>query len=720
MSASLLPNAELQFIDSNGSPLAGGKVYYYIPNTSTLKSTYQDSAQTILNTNPIVLDAAGRAIVWGSGAYRQVVYDQFGNLVWDQVTQDANAGLIGNMTDKRYVAGTDFTPGTTTQLALPSAPGTLTNMWVFFDAAYQADDQMSVVGTTLTFNSPIPVGVQEVNVKIGSTVAVGTPAAGSITDNSIASGTKLYNRINDIIDVKDYGAVGNGTTDDTAAFNLAVAAAASKGGATVFVPAGNYLLSSTILLSIPNVSIEGDSPYSATIRVPSGATGFAGYNPNAVFVINADNCGIRSLGMNGNIANNASLSFGAIANTTAVSGIFVEDCYIHDFIYNGIILNPLTGTTTNFHIDRNRVENVGWGGITAYCCTHGTINDNSVTSCGASGIQTDANPSTGNTNITQSVTIDGNYVTKAVPPTHIVSAAAETGFLIGIGAGDSYITISNNLCFDNRNAVYDGIGLGQDGTHVNEGLIFDSNVVVYAGLYGIDVASNHVVSNNYIRFSAQQGIKLGTDTGGNLVNATVTDNIIDGCNFAGLGSNQGIWVAATLTVGLPTALYANIKISGNRVVDYAPTPHTVYGLGIDFKSGLTYQNCDFSYNDFSQLAGTNGNGLQYSGSITASVGWSYKGNKHPSPVPTITGPAPVVLGLDAAAISQSGATGLQQINGIYSGQEITFQMADGNTTWFPGGNILTHAGASLPAAANSIWKLFTYSGGCYLNQFFTP
>jgi hypothetical protein len=149
--AELLPLAKCHFDDNNGNPLAGGSVFFYIPNTSTLKSTYQDSAQTILNSNPIVLDARGEAIIWGSGVYRQVVYDNLGNLIWDQITEGPNSDVIGDITDAKFVAGTDFTPGTTTVLTLPSAPGAVSNMWMFFDGVYQADDQVaSLVGLTLT------------------------------------------------------------------------------------------------------------------------------------------------------------------------------------------------------------------------------------------------------------------------------------------------------------------------------------------------------------------------------------------------------------------------------------------------------------------------------------------------------------------------------------------------------------------------------------------
>lgn len=49
-----------QFFDNdNGDPLSGGKLYFYDTGTTDLKTTYSDSAMTIENTNPVVLDAYG-------------------------------------------------------------------------------------------------------------------------------------------------------------------------------------------------------------------------------------------------------------------------------------------------------------------------------------------------------------------------------------------------------------------------------------------------------------------------------------------------------------------------------------------------------------------------------------------------------------------------------------------------------------------------------------
>ena len=87
----LLPNGEQQFISNTGAPLASGTVTFYIPGTTTLKNTWSNSSQTILNTNPVVLDSGGRAVIYGSGAYRQVVKDSNGNVVWDQLTSDTSS-----------------------------------------------------------------------------------------------------------------------------------------------------------------------------------------------------------------------------------------------------------------------------------------------------------------------------------------------------------------------------------------------------------------------------------------------------------------------------------------------------------------------------------------------------------------------------------------------------------------------------------------------------
>ena len=61
--------AGAQFFDNNGAPLVGGLLYVYTAGTTTPATTYTTSAGTVSNTNPIVLDSAGRTPneVWVNG-----------------------------------------------------------------------------------------------------------------------------------------------------------------------------------------------------------------------------------------------------------------------------------------------------------------------------------------------------------------------------------------------------------------------------------------------------------------------------------------------------------------------------------------------------------------------------------------------------------------------------------------------------------------------------
>jgi microcystin-dependent protein len=115
--ATLLPNGEQQFIDANGKPYAGGKVYFYsnYPTCTVLKNTYQNEAGTVLNTNPVNLSAMGTATIFGSGAYCQVLKDSLGNTVWTKYTSDTSSasnlgwgGTSGGTANAQTVAVSAF------------------------------------------------------------------------------------------------------------------------------------------------------------------------------------------------------------------------------------------------------------------------------------------------------------------------------------------------------------------------------------------------------------------------------------------------------------------------------------------------------------------------------------------------------------------------------------------------------------------------------------
>jgi hypothetical protein len=61
-----------------------------------------------------------------------------------------------------------------------------------------------------------------------------------------------------IVDVKNFGALGDGKNDETLAFRSALEAAAKNGGGTVYVPRGRYMLTDEIIMP-PNTLIKGES-----------------------------------------------------------------------------------------------------------------------------------------------------------------------------------------------------------------------------------------------------------------------------------------------------------------------------------------------------------------------------------------------------------------------------------------------------------------------------
>ncbi len=96
VSLSLLAGAGWQFFDDNGTPLTGGLLYTYEAGTTTPLTTYTDSNGNVANSNPIVLDAAGRVPyqVWltSSASYKFILKTSTGVTVWTE--DDVFGGVL--------------------------------------------------------------------------------------------------------------------------------------------------------------------------------------------------------------------------------------------------------------------------------------------------------------------------------------------------------------------------------------------------------------------------------------------------------------------------------------------------------------------------------------------------------------------------------------------------------------------------------------------------
>ncbi|MEB3793658.1 hypothetical protein MSG72_01440 [Acinetobacter sp. IK22] len=97
--ASLLSAVRTRFFDKSNKPLAGGKVYTYEANSTNPKVTWSDEALTVQNTNPVLLDNEGTALIFFSGKYRFRIEDKYGALVEDNPSVTSLVGIDGVTSD---------------------------------------------------------------------------------------------------------------------------------------------------------------------------------------------------------------------------------------------------------------------------------------------------------------------------------------------------------------------------------------------------------------------------------------------------------------------------------------------------------------------------------------------------------------------------------------------------------------------------------------------
>lgn len=89
-------NQAPQYLLPSGKVNDGGRLYFYETDLSTPKDTWSDEALNVPNSNPVLMDGAGRTMtdVWGDGEYGVVMTDAAGVTIWtrNNVRSDAGAG----------------------------------------------------------------------------------------------------------------------------------------------------------------------------------------------------------------------------------------------------------------------------------------------------------------------------------------------------------------------------------------------------------------------------------------------------------------------------------------------------------------------------------------------------------------------------------------------------------------------------------------------------
>ena len=76
--ANFISDPTFRPLDNNGQPVAGGKVCFYNAGTQNLATVYVDAAGDVQASNPVILNGAGEAQLYGSGNYK-IVFQQPGD-----------------------------------------------------------------------------------------------------------------------------------------------------------------------------------------------------------------------------------------------------------------------------------------------------------------------------------------------------------------------------------------------------------------------------------------------------------------------------------------------------------------------------------------------------------------------------------------------------------------------------------------------------------------
>jgi hypothetical protein len=295
VSLSLLAGAGWQFFTDSGTVLSGGLVYTYAAGTSTPQTTYTSATGLVANSNPIVLNAAGR--VAGE--------------VW--------------LTDG---VGYKFVVKTSTGATI----GT-------YDNIYSSDSSSTDALALLAASS-------------------GSSLVGFINSGSGATARTVQAKLRDTVSVKDFGAVGDGVTDDTAAIQ-----AAHTTGATVYYPSGTYKTTSQIVISAGGIVGDGptksiinctDTSSNAAIKftgayttlsggLSSGVPTFADFTLNGN-LLKSTGAGLQFLPASGetsfaNLSNVEISYFPTNVDFVAASFFIVNGCFFRGHTASGISVN---------------------------------------------------------------------------------------------------------------------------------------------------------------------------------------------------------------------------------------------------------------------------------------------------------------------------------------------------------------------------------------------
>lgn len=215
---------------------------------------------------------------------------------------------------------------------------------------HQLDTLDPVIGTTALSFALVAAAAGDAQLRsdLSSSVSTKGDALVAFKQSTLTGATArtVHTKLADSVSVKDFGAVGDGTTDDTDAFIAAISACAN---ASVYIPAGTYILR-TVTISV-SVEIYGPGTVKLKNNYDQNNVSLGDTNA-AMFDITTSNAVVKFIGItfNGNQANQSAVtpSLSLIrawnrsgASTTSLD-ISVVDCTFMNQTSASIRVNGVT------------------------------------------------------------------------------------------------------------------------------------------------------------------------------------------------------------------------------------------------------------------------------------------------------------------------------------------------------------------------------------------
>ncbi|EKS29266.1 glycoside hydrolase family 55 protein [Afipia felis] len=394
--------------------------------------------------------------------------------------------------------------------------------------------------------------------------------------------------------VKDYGAVGDDSTDDTSSINSAISACNTAGGGFVYFPPGSYAVSSQIIMK-DNVRLVGAGEGASTIRLTASYTAQAIIEGTGV-----DRGGVTDLAIDaGDFTSTGSV---AIRFTNATD-IIIERNIIKKMgqfgiVFNGVARGRIAHNTISL-TTASSSQNQGILGSdsTANTSIEITRNDLINTALNFSGSKsTITHNRISNWKFGAGITIEqaSTCHTLVIEANHCSGGTGTdvNGYVCGgIETWSPKTVVSANLCFSNAGA---GIDMGGFANIVSENLCFDNGSVGIIARYGTSTynASNSIFIGN--RCYDQQGAS-GTQTYGyKEENSSLSGIMLGHNNFAGNKTGTVSLLATTTTRAASlngsltsNALYKASGVEGSFVQSLAFDDGTEYQIR---KAGSVYSS----------------------------------------------------------------------------------------------------------------------------------